>query len=337
MAYTDITDQTKATLAALPSGIYALYGGEEFLKRHFLSDLKKKALSSGVYDFSFSAHFGPEAYGEVSVAASTLPQFADRRVVVWYNSTLPNAQARYKSKIEAVLKEAREYPYLILVLYFFASELDGKDRRQTEAIKKLSTEQLYFDFLPTEKLIRWIYRHFEADGIKVTEKTARLVAERSGRDMNAMVGHIEKLCLYAMSQGRDTVTEADVSLIVAEKVTFSPFFISDCVRSGDREGLLSYIADAKARAVAPQAVLVTIMSEAEKLCKVRYAKDAGVDRQETAKRLKLHENVVRLALGAKRSEARLEEFLYACLGAEAELKGPCPDKYGILRELVCKL
>lgn len=337
MAYTDVTQVTKELLKAPPSGVYALYGGEEFLKRHFLSDLKKKVLSEGVYDFSYSVHFGPEAASEVAVAASTLPQFADRRLIVWYNSGLPSCPARYKSKVEAVLKEAAAYPYLILVMYFFASEVDGKDRRETDALAKLCSTNIFFDHLPTERLLKWVHRHFESDGIQVSDSTASLVCERCGRDMNAMAGQIEKLCLLAMSRGKDTVVEQDVLEVVKENVEFSPFFISDAVRTGNREGLLSYIADAELKGESPHFVLVSVMSEAEKLCRVKYARAAGLDRREAASALKLHENVVRLAMQKKASEERLDAFLSACIKAEADIKGPCPDKFGILRELVCRL
>ncbi len=334
----DITKITKEILAAPSPGVYVLYGGEEFLKRHFLQDLKKAVIEPDFEDLNYTSVSGPDEAGTVTETAYTLPQMAESRMIVWYNSTLPSPQQRYKKAVEDALGTASGFPYLYLIIYLSESDVTSS-REDQKALEKLPGRKLFFDFLPPARLMKWILRHFEAEQVKISERDASALCDRCGGSMTVLANQIEKLCVYVKEKGRDTVGMSDIEASVPDDPRFSAFYVSDCLRKRNITGLLSYIDAAKKRADKPQLILASIVTEAEKLCRIKFAQKSGVPASQTAKTLGLNEYVVKLAApaAASLSEAECTRFLQACYDADAEIKNTGSDAYDVLRQLVCSL
>ena len=335
----DITKITKEILAAPSPGVYVLYGGEEFLKRHFLSDLKKAVVEPDFEDLNYSSLSGPEEAGTVLEISYTLPQMAESRMIVWYNSTLPSPQQRYKKAVEEAVSAAESFPYLYLVIYLSESDVSPSSRDDLRALEKLPGKKLFFDFLPPARLIKWIIRHFEAEKTSVTEQLASFLCERCGGSMTVLSNQIEKLCVYVREKGRDAVTAADIEQTVPDDPRFSSFYVSDCLRKRNVSGLLSYIDASKKRADKPTLLLASIVTETEKLCRIKFAQKAGIPPAQIARTLGLNEYVVKLAAPAAASltEAECQRFLHACYEADVTIKNTACDAYDVLRQLVCTL
>ena len=62
----DIVKLSKQLLSQPVPGIYFLYGGEEFLKRRFLSDLRKTVVPDDVADLNYAVVSGPVRFVHVS-------------------------------------------------------------------------------------------------------------------------------------------------------------------------------------------------------------------------------------------------------------------------------
>ena len=334
----DIMKITKQILSSPSPGVYVLYGGEEFLKRHFLQDLKKTVVEPDFEDLNYTSVSGPDEAEAVLETAYTLPQMAEARMIVWYNSTLPSPQARYKKAVEETLSRCAGFPYLYLVIYL--SETDATSSKEDQrALEKLPGTKLFFDFLPPERLNKWIIRHFEAENVAVTEADAAALCRRCGGSMTVLANQIEKLCVFVKEKGRSSVTVADMEQTVPDDPRFSSFYVSDCLRKRNVGGLLSYIDAAKKRAEKPVLLLASIVTETEKLCRIKFAQKAGVSPAQIARSLGLNEYVVKLSApaAAALTEAECTRFLHACYEADAMIKNTSCDAYDVLRQLVCSL
>ncbi|MBO4869695.1 MAG: DNA polymerase III subunit delta [Clostridia bacterium] len=335
----DIVKLSKQLLSQPVPGIYFLYGGEEFLKRRFLSDLRKTVVPDDVADLNYAVVSGPDQADKVLEIAYTLPQFSDSRMIVWYNSGFPLPQQRYKKKIEDTVDTVKDFPYLYLMIYATEDEFDplGKDGRA--ALQRPELRTLGFEKLPPERVLGWVRRHFEAEKLEISEDDARYLIGRAGTGMTELSSSIEKLCAYAAEKGAGSVGRADIDELVAQKLEFSAFFISDNIRSRDPSALLAYVRDAKSRAEKPQVILGTMISEAEKLYRIKLAQKNGMNYQSAAKQLGLNEYVVKLAFRSVSEvpEKRVQRFLDACSEADKKLKTSSSDAWGTLIQLVCSI
>ncbi len=334
----DIMKLTKQILSAPEPGVYVLYGGEEFLKRHFLSDLKKAVIEPDFEDLNYTSVSGPDEADNVIETAYTLPQMADARMIVWYNSTLPSPQQKNKKPVEDALTTASGFPYLYLVVYLSETDVTSS-RDDQKALEKLPGKKLFFDFLPPDRLLKWILRHFEAENVKISERDASFLCDRCGGSMTVLANQIEKLSVYVKEKGRDAVERQDIEKSVPDDPRFSAFYVSDCLRKRNVTGLLSYIDASRKRADKPQLLLASIVTETEKLCRIKFAQKSGVPSAQIAKTLGLNEYVVKLAAPAAASltEAECTRFLQACYDADAQIKNTQCDAYDVLRQLVCSL
>ncbi len=335
----DIVKLTKEIIASPPSGLYFLYGAEEYLKRRFLLDLKAAVIPGDVADLNFSAVSGPDQSERVLELAYTLPQFAERRMIVWYNSGYPNMQQRYKKKADEIIEKISGFPYLVLVLYTTEDEFSGGGRDDKAALSKIKGTTLFFDKLTPARVKKWVIRHFESENIEASESDADYLIARCGTGMTELSAAISKLCAYVTEKGRTQINRADIEELIPQKITFSAFFISDNIRKRDPSALIAYINDAKSRAEKPQIILSTIIAEAEKLCRIKLAQKNGLTYQQAAQQLGMNEYVVKLAYPsvADVPEKRCFRFLHACFEADKAVKNTSSDNWGVLMQLVCSI
>ncbi len=335
----DIVKRTKEIILSPSPGLYFLYGGEEFLKRRFLLDLKGAVIPQDVADLNFSSVSGPDQADRVLELAYTLPQFSEARMIVWYNSGYPLCQQRYKKRTEEVIDLISRFDYLYILIYATDDEFSGGGRDDKAALSKINGNVLFFDLLPPDRVRKWVIRHFEAEGISASENEAEYLVGRCGTSMTELSSAVSKLCAYVKEKGGDKVTRADTDAMIPEKITFSAFFISDNIRKRDASALAAYVADAKSRAEKPQTILAAVTSEAEKLCRIKLAQKEGIPYQQAAKQLGLNEYVVKLAYPSvsEVTEARCFRFLHACYEADRALKSTSSDAWGVLYQLVCSV
>ena len=335
----DIVKLTKEIIASPPSGLYFLYGSEEYLKRRFLLDLKAAVVPEDVADLNVSTVSGPDQAERVLELAYTLPQFAERRMIIWYNSGYPYIQQRYKKKADEIIEKISGFSYLILVIYSTEDEFSGAGKDDKAALSKIKGTTLFFDKLSPARVQKWVIRHFASENTAISEEDALYLTARCGTGMTELSAAISKLCAFVTEKGRDKVSRADIEELIPQKVSFSAFFISDNIRKRDPSALAAYISDAKSRAEKPQMILSSIIAEAEKLCRIKLAQKNGLTYQQAAAQLGINEYVVKLAYPSvsEISEKRCFRFLHACYEADKTVKNTSSDTWGVLMQLVCSI
>ena len=286
----DIVKQTKQLVSSPVPGTYFLYGGEEFLKRRFLSDIKKAVIPDDAADLNYSVVSGPDQADRVLELGYTLPQFSDARMIVWYNSGYPLTQARFKKKTDEVVERIGKFPYLYLMIYATEDEFDQNGRDGRAALSKLDCNQLCFEKLTPSRVLGWVERHFDAGKTVISEDDCKYLIDRAGTGI-------------------------------------------------DPSALMAYVCDCRSRAEKPQVILGSIISEAEKLCRIKLAHKKGLPYQTAAKQLGLNEYVVKLAYQSVSdvTEKRIYRFLHACHEADKKLKTSSSNAWGTLIQLVCSV
>jgi DNA polymerase-3 subunit delta len=196
---------------------YLLYGEEDYLKRLYLKRLTSAILgdSDGMnYSLFEGRDIDPVM---ISEAASVLPFFADRRLIVVKNSGL--------FKTSSDLAELLDGMPDTTVIIFVEDEVDKRNK-----LYKLVKEQgtiSEMNALDDNNLKLFAASLLEKEGKKITQSAASLIVEKCGSDMLAIQNEAEKLISYTL--GRDIVTDSDVEAVITGQITGKLFNMIDAI------------------------------------------------------------------------------------------------------------
>ncbi len=175
--------------------LYIIEGGEPSALGRCLDAAREAALPD-FRDFNFQlldlqAGEAPRLLGE----AATMPFFAAPRVLAVKN---PPFSGEDWNALAAYLDDPNTESTVVLVV-------DKPDSR-LKFFKKAKSLGLNVDCAPPRgaALAKWLADEFARRGVSLTGQAARLIIERAGSEVQALLGEAEKLSLYVGEGGRLT-------------------------------------------------------------------------------------------------------------------------------------
>ncbi|GAB4339331.1 MAG: hypothetical protein Kow0099_14270 [Candidatus Abyssubacteria bacterium] len=188
--------------------LYLLLGPEEFLARRLIARIVDLALDGGMKEFNF-AELDPVIVepGLLREELNAYPLGCARRVVVIRNVSSLNVTVQ-----DALAEMIGDLPaFLTLIL-----TADRLDRRKSlyKAISSVG-EVVELNTLRATEAKAWIRELLEEHGKRVSGKVVESIFELTGTDLSDISNEIRNLVDYM--SGRDTVTEEDVSALVASR------------------------------------------------------------------------------------------------------------------------
>ncbi len=333
----DILKQTKQALQDIPHGVFVLAGDEEYLKRNFVSDIKKRIFADEMsLSFDCASFSGEDAYYSVSDMLEQFPMTSERRVVFWYAP--PVFDKANEKKMTELCTQIKENPDALLVLYLYPEDADTSDRSKNARLSALGT-LFCFDTLPKTKLYGWVRRHFAAEECEVDDEENAFLCESVCCDMTRLASEISKLCAYMNEKGQKKVSRQMIESIVSPEIVFENFYLSGRIGERDGEGVIRYFKKELDSGTDPIMLLGSFTAEVEKLARIKTAMIEGYKPEAMAKLMGMHEYALKLKLTALRNfkEKDTKELLDACYFADAEMKSTAGDKVAILYRLACLL
>jgi DNA polymerase-3 subunit delta len=224
-----------AALEALTVGderlapVYFVYGKERYLVDRALHLLRERAIDPRTRDFNYELYQGKEATAErVVSSARTLPMMAKRRLIMVRDLDAMKADE------QAQLLPYLESPSPETVLVLEADKLDQRTRFG-QAVKKLCTS-VKLEPLYERQLLGFVRGEGKLRGVRFGAGAAELLCEEVGADLGALADTVERLALWAASQGRTdgAVNAEDVETHVASTKQRTVFELADAVGRGDR-------------------------------------------------------------------------------------------------------
>ncbi|MBM3791341.1 MAG: DNA polymerase III subunit delta [Acidobacteria bacterium] len=208
---------------------YFLLGPEEYLRRQALVALRTRLLEGQAPDFSCEEFdSGQTAPSRVLTALNTLPMLAARRVVVM--TAADQMQESLREALHAYLQRPNPKSALIMTSENF-------DRRT--AFYKLVKEKAQVVEFPKLKgyaLSGWAEDYIRRRGYAISPADLRKLVDMAGSDLQALIGEIEKLLLYAGEE--KTVPGAAIEALVRNSRQHSIFELTDALGQMDRAGAL---------------------------------------------------------------------------------------------------
>ena len=303
-------------------GWYVICGEEEYLKRHYRSEIKKLTVSDAdpfaLFNhsvFDGGADFDIMAFIE---AVKSPPMMSENKLIEWQFADLDRLRDKELSRLAELALAKEDYPYATVIISALPDCFDqGTPKKPTKLYKTLSE---CFDILTFEKssdaqLSAWIAKHFSASGITVSRETVAKILMRVGHSMQSLAFEIDKLSAYALAHGRTEVTAEDVGEICSSSIESDAFAISNAIIEKNTEKAFLALMDMKMQRVDAGMILAQLSKTYADLMSVALFSEEGKSAADTAAIMKFHPYKLGLymtaakKLGSKKIAASLSSLI----------------------------
>lgn len=213
------------------SRFHLIFGEESYMVRYYKNKLKTMLSNEGD-DMNASFFEGNQIpIEEVRSLGSTLPFFAEKRLILIENSEL------FKSANEMAdyLGEFPETTYVV----FVEKNVDKRNRLYKWVQKNGCVTECA---LAQEKdLIPWVARYLKGFDKKVSRHTVEFFLSKVGFQMDGIVNELDKLIGFVGE--REEVTNEDVEAICSGQVVGKIFEMIDAVIAGENERMFQLYGD----------------------------------------------------------------------------------------------
>ncbi|MBQ6274660.1 MAG: DNA polymerase III subunit delta [Oscillospiraceae bacterium] len=199
-----------------PEKLYLLWGPEDYLREHYLSQLKKLCLPDGEESFSFKRLNGPELDPrELEQAVDAVPFLSERSFV-----ELRGVDLNRLKEGERILSVLSDIPDYCTVVFVQSAEFEPDGRIKLVKNLRGLCREIQFTRQTQGDLVPWIAKRFSALGKGIEMEAAQRLIFISGDLMNRLIPEIEKVAAYAKGE---KVTVSDVEAVanhIPEAVIF---------------------------------------------------------------------------------------------------------------------
>ena len=325
-----------------PGQAYLFFGDEDYMKSFALS-IATSAISPDPTLAFFNEmkldalSYSPDALRD---AIMPFPMGAERKLITVtgldFNAMKPNEV----DALCAVLSELEEYDYNTVIISAAADRFDPGNlpKRPSSTLEKLCEHltAVNFERNSPAKLVTWVGKHYEHNGVVASPEICSLTVERCGREMYKLAGETDKVSYYVLSQGRSEVSASDVINIALPAAEYDAYAFTNAIGSRQKDLALDILRDMKLRRVDPLMIMGEISAAICNICAVASLSARGSTSQEISEALKLHEYRVSLILKNGIREDVCKNMLQKIREADLENKSG-KDGYFVIEKLICTL
>ena len=213
------------------SGIYLLYGEEDYLIRYYRDRLTQGILH-GSTDGNINYHYyegGSVTADDIINQAQSLPFFSDVVLIVVENSGFFKRSTDLASSLEGIPQSTK--------IIFVEHEVDKRNSLY-KYVKSAGTAAELMHKNDNE-LINWVAAYLKREECLITMRAAKLLISKAGVDMQQLVNELDKLIAYAGEKKQIDIPQ--VEAIVTTQLSNKIFVMIDNIVSGkSREALKMY-------------------------------------------------------------------------------------------------
>ncbi len=297
-----------------------LYGPDDYRARQKINELRDKYLKDIDPDGSSvlaldGAKTTIEEIAEIYRPASL---FARRRFLVIEN-IMTNKRKEFVEELDAFIGDEEKNDN-ILVIYepgFIEKKLGGKNLimkpgADDKAVPLNKAEKKLYDrmlkgafvqaFMPQTpaETMKTLATIAQKNGAALSVPAAQLLMRYLGTDLWPLASEVAKLAAYAQARGADTISEADVKLLVSQSLTDSIFSLTDALGQRQNGLALELLMKQLESGAAPQYLLTMMLWQFKTLASVRQGLDSGASQKDLAKLLGLHPYVLEKSINQVR-------------------------------------
>ena len=326
------------------SGVFLFAGEEDYLKRHYLSEIKKKIVTDEAFaPFNHIVFDGEEIdFGALSDAVAAPPFMADFKLIEWHFPNIDKLKDKEIEALESLSVCCKDYGYATVVFIVGAEAFDiGTGKKKSKLYERLSEicNIVVFDRSDDEPLAKWVLAHLSRDGVTANKELCKKIVERVGHSMEVLALEIDKLSCYIKTNGRSELTDEDISTVTSATFESDAFGLTNAIREGDAKMAFADLRDKKLRKVEAVTVVGAVSRVFSDVLTVSAFLSEGLTQAEIAKKLRMHEYKAGLYIKAarRRSREQLERALHICKEIDISAKSSGGDGYLGLERLITEI
>ncbi len=334
--------ELKAKIERGENGAYLFVGEEEYLKRHYLSLLKKKIVPHEFLEpFNYALYDGGEIdFGKLLDAIKSPPMMADNKLIVWKYPEIDKMREKGRDALEEFGAMCKEFPYATVVFLvgsdaFDIGNLPKKPSKLYTRFAKVF-DIVNFKTSTDSQLISWLARHLEAEGVRADAETLRALLFRSGHSMDTLSSEVEKLSAYAKANQLPAITPTEVELVASSTIECDTFALSNAI--GERNHTLAFrvLSQMKLERTDPLVVLGMLIRTYTELLSISTLMKEGKGADEIATLTKINAYKVKLAITSVKRSGHERIFRATKLLGEidAKAKSYTADTYALLERFL---
>ena len=342
-------DEFRKLLKKGISGGFFFYGDEDYMKNFTL-----KAAREAICPDPTFAVFNDLRIDFMDYSASALldalipPPMMTEQKIVTINGLSMDILRRQRElpALEEALSELSQYEYNVLIISIPADQMDpgnpdrGRPSDEFALLSKYLTP-VVFDPISGARLVSWVGKHFEHEGVSASPAVCSALIEHCGRSMYVLSREIEKLAFYVLWNGRNSVTAEDVKNIAIADVSLGAYEFSNAIAEGRGEDALKALAAMKFMRMDPLLVMGEISRTLHDMILVKSMKEKGASMAEIISVLRIAKIpdfvVKKYYASSAMTLKRLYRIAELCSAADLELKGVTREPYLPIERLVCSI
>ncbi|MEA5580717.1 DNA polymerase III subunit delta [Nodularia harveyana UHCC-0300] len=257
----------------MPMCIY--WGEDDFAMEKAVATLRDRILDPLWISFNYTS-LSPDQPDAVITALNEAmtPAFGAGSRLVWLiNTTLcQHCPENVLAELTRTLSVIPENSWLLLT----TRNKPDERLKSTKLLKKSATEFREFPLIPpwkTELLVKSVNQVAQTVGVKLTSRTAEILAEAVGNDTRLLYNEMEKLRLYTIDSGKPLDVDSITQLV--RNTTQNSLQLAAAIRIGNTGKALTILADLINAAEPGLRVVATLIGQFRTWLLVKIAMESG--------------------------------------------------------------
>lgn len=325
------------------AGCYVFCGEEDYLKRHYVSQLRTSILSDrDLAAFNHMRYDGAKIdFSALAEAIKSPPFMADLKLIEWDNADFNRFGERDTDAFRELCELQKEYGWAAIVFTCPNENFDvgvlsrGRPSKTYSAISDVC-DIVCFDKATDSQLISWLARRFAASSVSVTPDVCKAMLECSGHSMEILASEAEKLICFALARGAKEIRDEWVNAVCSHSFEGDAFGLTNAILAGDSKTAFAYLLDMKRRKVKPLVICDSVAKLYGELLNVSMLLSEGASKQDIARKMKMHEYKTGLYIKSvsRSSTAKIAENLKRISEFDVSAKSGGVAGYSALETLV---
>ena len=279
----NIADFKSRLKAGNPAGWYIFAGEEDYLKKFYLSELRRTVLGDDDGGLAVFNHVVFDALdmdiGALAEAIESPPMMQEYKLIEWRFANISSMkESEIKTFSEKIFSLKEDYPSSVFAIMTTEDGFDMGTEKRPSRLAKIFSEG--FDILTFPKstdtqLLSWLKKHFDAEGISVSAEPLNTMLFRVGRSMEILNNEVIKLSSYLKANGKSVLTNADVEAVCPSSAECDAFAIQNSVIEGNAAKAFRALTDMKNRRTEPQIIIGMLAKTYSTLSSVALLADEG--------------------------------------------------------------
>ncbi|MCL2220877.1 MAG: DNA polymerase III subunit delta [Oscillospiraceae bacterium] len=312
---------------------YIFHGPERYLLERGIVDLRSHICPDGSSGFNYRRFEGRGlAIDELEDAVNTFPVFADKTLVEVHDFDI--FASGHRERMRDILSDLPDYVCAVFSFDTLEFKPDGRVKVNKEILGYACV--LEFAQQDSQKLVKWIMRHFRDAGRDISPADAEYLAFITGGLMTSLHGEIEKVAAFSRAS---VVSRKDIDAVVTPTLDAVSYELTDAIVNREHKQAARLLDELFQMREAPHKLIYSISLKMRQLLAARVCLDSKLSKRELMDMCSIRHEFQASKLMSTASKSTLEDIkkkVLACSETAMELNSTSEPESRMV-ELLAKL